>query len=80
MSNASETLPEILTQAVSTIQDRRHANQSNQNGANHTINDVHKWRNILSFWIMGLSNNFGFVVMLSAAFDIINRFNAVSVQ
>ena len=30
-------------------------------------------RNLLSFWINGLCNNFGYVVMLSAAFDILNE-------
>lgn len=34
------------------------------------------WRNLLAFWILGLCNNYGYVVMLSAAHDILN---AVSV-
>ena len=32
-----------------------------------------KWRNIIGFWILGLVNNYPYVVMLSAAFDIIHR-------
>ena len=31
-----------------------------------------KWRNILSFWLLGFLNNYPYVVMLSAAFDIIH--------
>jgi len=30
-----------------------------------------KWRNHVGFWILGLTNNFAYVVMLSAAFDIL---------
>ncbi|CAB0038843.1 unnamed protein product [Trichogramma brassicae] len=29
------------------------------------------WRNLLAFWILGLCNNYGYVVMLSAAHDIL---------
>ncbi|CAG2179340.1 unnamed protein product, partial [Oppiella nova] len=32
----------------------------------------HKYRNYISFWILGLSNNYSYVIMLSAAYDIIN--------
>lgn len=32
-----------------------------------------KWRNIIGFWILGLTNNYPYVVMLSAAFDIIHQ-------
>lgn len=32
-----------------------------------------KWRNIIGFWILGLANNYPYVVMLSAAFDTIHR-------
>ncbi|XP_066283346.1 battenin-like [Branchiostoma lanceolatum] len=31
------------------------------------------WRNILAFWFLGLCNNFGYVVMLSAAHDILKQ-------
>lgn len=31
-----------------------------------------KWKDLLSFWIFGLCNNYGYVVMLTAAEDIIN--------
>lgn len=29
------------------------------------------WRNLIAFWILGLCNNYGYVVMLSAAHDIL---------
>lgn len=79
MSNTSEQLPAILTQAVSAIQDRQQNNPNNVNISNQSLNDAHKWRNILSFWVLGLCNNYGYVVMLSAAYDIIKRFNGISV-
>ncbi|XP_051844692.1 battenin isoform X1 [Antechinus flavipes] len=31
------------------------------------------WRNLLSFWLLGLCNNFSYVVMLSAAHDILKH-------
>lgn len=32
------------------------------------------WRDLSAYWILGLCNNYGYVVMLSAAYDIIARF------
>ncbi|XP_058789347.1 battenin [Phymastichus coffea] len=31
------------------------------------------WRNLMAFWVLGLCNNYGYVVMLSAAHDILNE-------
>lgn len=31
------------------------------------------WRDLVAFWILGLCNNFGYVVMLTAAHDIISE-------
>ncbi|XP_047365002.1 battenin [Vespa velutina] len=31
-----------------------------------------RWRNLVAFWILGMCNNYGYVVMLSAAHDILN--------
>lgn len=31
-----------------------------------------RWRNLVAFWILGLCNNYGYVVMLSAAHDILD--------
>ncbi|XP_057318600.1 battenin [Microplitis mediator] len=32
-----------------------------------------RWRNFLAFWLIGLCNNYGYVVMLSAAHDILKE-------
>lgn len=37
--------------------------------------DTGRWRDLTAYWILGLCNNYGYVVMLSAAHDIIKRFN-----
>ena len=37
-----------------------------------------RWRDLLAFWILGLCNNYGYVVMLSAAHDILTRDFSVS--
>ncbi|XP_055855813.1 battenin-like [Episyrphus balteatus] len=42
---------------------------------NQTRDDKQLWRDLVGFWILGLCNNFGYVVMLSAAHDIIARFD-----
>lgn len=39
------------------------------------IKDTSRWRDLTAYWILGLCNNYGYVVMLSAAHDIIGRFN-----
>lgn len=38
------------------------------------------WRDLAAFWILGLCNNYGYVVMLSAAHDIIGRFGGEHVR
>lgn len=83
MSTPNGNLSDVLTEAVNAIQNQNghSVNQSNNvNESTESISDDHKWRNILSFWMLGLCNNYGFVVMLSAAFDIIKRFDGVSVN
>lgn len=36
-----------------------------------------RWRNFAAFWVLGLCNNYGYVVMLSAAHDILeSKFGA----
>lgn len=86
MASTSE-LPDILSSAVTAIQSRPSTSQQTPSNDNpitqtmhdQTIRDDHQWRNVLSFWILGLCNNYGFVVMLSAAYDIIKRFDGFSV-
>lgn len=38
----------------------------------HRRSNQCKWRDLVAFWIFGLCNNYGYVVMLTAAEDIIN--------
>lgn len=44
-------------------------------GAEVKLKDPERWRDLTAYWILGLCNNFGYVVMLSAAHDIISRIN-----
>lgn len=37
------------------------------------------WRELISFWIFGLCTEFGYVVMICAAYDILSRFEDVRV-
>lgn len=48
------------------------------NGANgnNKVKDKGLWRDLTAYWILGLCNNYGYVVMLSAAYDIIARFGS----
>lgn len=83
-------LSDVVSRAVSAIQQRPQTRRQARNDDTDNISrlepdtqqihDDHNWRNILSFWILGLCNNYGFVVMLSAAFDIIQRFDSISVR
>lgn len=36
-----------------------------------TLTSARTWRTLIAFWVLGLCNNYGYVVMLSAAKDII---------
>lgn len=38
--------------------------------------DKQIWRDYVAYWMLGLCNNYGYVVMLSAAHDIIGRFGS----
>ena len=41
--------------------------------------DAGVWRDLTAYWILGLCNNFGYVVMLTAAHDIIGGFEKTNV-
>lgn len=42
--------------------------------------DPQMWRDILAYWILGLASEFGYVVIISAAHDILHGFeNATKV-
>ncbi|XP_030400178.1 battenin [Gopherus evgoodei] len=38
------------------------------------------WRNLAGFWLLGLCNNFAYVVMLSAAHDILSQQGALDIN
>lgn len=40
------------------------------------LKDAGRWRDLTAYWILGLCNNYGYVVMLAAAHDIIGRINS----
>ena len=44
----------------------------NSEETSHPMSKLTKWWNIVTFWIFGLANNYPYIVMLSAAFDIIH--------
>lgn len=83
MTETSGNLPDVLGYAVAAIHNgqRNRVNMPyNDTDASRTHNtNQNKWRNLISFWILGLCNNYGYVVMLTAAHDIIERFNGYSV-
>lgn len=43
--------------------------------SSNVSNWVRTHRNVITFWFLGLANNYGYVVMLSAAHDIISNFD-----
>lgn len=38
------------------------------------------WRELISFWTFGLCTEFGYVVMICAAYDILSRFDNVRLE
>lgn len=57
-------------------------NEQKKNGKTNKskIKDPQRWRDLTAYWILGLCNNYGYVVMLSAAHDIIGRFSGEEVS
>lgn len=45
-----------------------------QNTPPNQVRDPQLWRDLTAYWLLGLTNNYGYVVMLSAAHDIIKQF------
>lgn len=46
---------------------------SGLNGSVAKQKDTSRWRDLTAYWILGLCNNYGYVVMLSAAHDIVEQ-------
>lgn len=49
-------------------------------GTDGKYKDPGRWRDLTAYWILGLCNNYGYVVMLSAAHDIISRLSPQEVS
>lgn len=81
MDNLNENISHEIVQNEETIdQDSQHA-KTDENSTIQNHDDVrNKFQNLICFWIIGLSDGFGWTVMLSATFDIIKRLNGVSVR
>lgn len=78
--NDVDHLQIALANAVDHITDaNKDAVPSNDSGPD-AIADRSVWRDLVAFWILGLCNNYGYVVMLSAAQDIIERFGVSEVR
>jgi CLN3 protein len=43
------------------------------NEATSEVKDRQLWRDLVAYWILGMCNNYGYVVMLTAAHDIIKE-------
>lgn len=63
--------------AVATRREPDAAVDTSNKPAEATVRDAQLWRDLVAYWFLGLCNNYGYVVMLSAAHDILNHFNEV---
>lgn len=43
----------------------------NKRTSRNNEQDPGRWRDLVGFWVLGMSNNYGYIIMLSAAHDII---------
>lgn len=59
--------------------ERKTPNDLNLNVVKNVKKDQQLWRDILAYWILGLCTEFGYVVIISAAHDILHRFEAQKV-
>lgn len=63
--------------------DTKPTSYSDENESKKERNDPQHWREFLAFWILGLTTEFGYVVIVCAAHDILHGFghssNVISV-
>ena len=57
---------------MSSNEDAETVTLKNNSSDKKQANPSEAWRNLTAFWILGLCNNFGYVVMLTAAHDILH--------
>lgn len=76
-----EHLEALLSDAVDAMYEKHQGNIGGANAAATSTNqrDNGKWRDLTAYWLLGMCNNYGYVVMLSAAHDIIERFGVHNV-
>ncbi|KAK3889151.1 hypothetical protein Pcinc_006728 [Petrolisthes cinctipes] len=67
--SAVETTP-MQSQTSYTEQSGEGAGEDSKGGP---LERKEKWQNLAAYWFLGLTNNFAYVVMLSAAHDILSR-------
>lgn len=59
--------------------DNSHSEYNENPSAQNRDSQNHRVQNIVCFWMVGLCNGFGWIVMLSATYDILKRLDGVSV-
>lgn len=78
MAEEDEHLQALISDAVEAMHEKQRETIGRTNAAATNANqqrDREIWRDLTAYWILGMCNNYGYVVMLSAAHDIINRFS-----
>lgn len=81
MDNSKNISSEVVQHVVQTSDyddDSHTEHNENSPGQNHT-SQSYRVLNIICFWMVGLCNGFGWTVMLSATYDILEEFDGVSV-
>lgn len=61
---------------------RSDCEESKRKNASEKKNNIDRrlWRNLLAYWILGLCTEFGYVVIICAAHDILHRFESSDVM
>ncbi|XP_022699751.1 battenin-like isoform X3 [Varroa jacobsoni] len=79
LSNLEKNMGEALATTAYSLKDKQSfVNADIEDEESDDISDNrrgNKARNLIAFWLLGLCNNYAYVVMLSAAVDIIDKFN-----
>lgn len=62
------------------VQQTSQSHQQNEQSIAPNYDVVNEKRNMVCFWVVGLCNAYGILVLLSAAYDIIEQLKGVSVR
>lgn len=52
--------------------------QAHSNDPKKEKSDTQMWRNVIAYWLLGLTTEFGYVLIISAAHDILQSFSSNS--